>query len=225
MSELNKHYNYLAVFDLDRTIIPFDSSITLVKEGYKKGLLSTFKLITGFFYLFAHKMRLLPTKAVIKRISLWLKGIPENEIQQLTNQIFNETLFASVHKEVLNEIEKHRNKNAALIILSSSISAFCELFREKLNFDHALSTVMEIKNGHLTGLTSGEFCHGEEKLIRLKEFCSINNFNLERVHFYSDSVDDLPTLSAIGFPVCVNPDSKLRKIADKNNWPIFEWNN
>jgi HAD superfamily hydrolase (TIGR01490 family) len=225
MSELNKHYNYLAVFDLDRTIIPFDSSITLVKEGYKQGLLSTLKLKIGFFYLFAHKMRILPTKIVIKKISKWLNGIPENEIQKLTNQIFNETLIASVYKDVLNEIEIHRNKNAYLIILSSSISAFCELFREKLNFNHAFSTVMETKNGYLTGQTLGEFCHGEEKLIRLKEFCLINNFTLEKVYFYSDSVDDLPTLSAIGFPVCINPDNKLRQIADKNKWPIYYWIN
>ncbi len=225
MSDIKKRYSYLAVFDLDRTIIPIDSSIILVKEGYRQGLLSSLKLLKGFFYLFAHKMRILPTKVVIKKISLWLKGIPEIKIQTLGNQIFHNTLSQLIYKTVIDEIELHRNKNAGLIILSSSISDFCDLFREKLNFDHAFSTIMETKNGFLTGQTFGDFCHGHEKLNRLNEFCIQNQYRLEEVYFYSDSIDDLPTLKAIGHPICINPDKKLRQIANKNRWPIYIWNN
>jgi HAD superfamily hydrolase (TIGR01490 family) len=225
MSEFNKKYKYLAVFDLDRTIIQQDSSITLIKEGYKKGLLSKLKLITGFLYLFAHKMKLFPTKTVIKRISLWLKGIPEITIQTMAEDIFKTKLENSIYKGVLNEIEIHRKNNAGLIILSSSITAFCEIFKEKLYFDHAFSTNMQSKNGILTGQTSGEFCHGEEKLKRLKDFCFQNNCNLEEAYFYSDSIDDLPTLEAIGHPICVNPDKRLTYKAKINQWPILIWTN
>lgn len=170
-------------------------------------------------------MKLFPTKIVIKRISLWLNGIPEITIQTMAEDIFKAKLENSIYKEVLNEIEIHRKNNAVLIILSSSLSAFCELFKKKLDFHHAFSTNMESKKGILTGKTSGEFCLGDEKLKRLREFCFQNKFNVDEVYFYSDSIDDLPTLEAIGHPICINPDKRLTYIAKKNQWPIRIWTN
>jgi phosphoserine phosphatase len=38
--------------------------------------------------------------------------------------------------------------------------------------------------------------------------------------FYSDSINDLPLLEAIGTPVVVNPDSRLREEATKRGWRI-----
>ena len=40
-------------------------------------------------------------------------------------------------------------------------------------------------------------------------------------YFYSDSINDLPLLSIVDNPVAVDPDDKLRAIAEKNHWSVI----
>jgi phosphoserine phosphatase len=40
--------------------------------------------------------------------------------------------------------------------------------------------------------------------------------------FYSDSSNDLPLLQAVGVPVVVDPDARLRQHALGAGWPILE---
>jgi phosphoserine phosphatase len=37
-------------------------------------------------------------------------------------------------------------------------------------------------------------------------------------------VSDIHVFEAVGHPVCINPDSKLRKYAIAKNWSLPEWN-
>jgi phosphoserine phosphatase len=47
--------------------------------------------------------------------------------------------------------------------------------------------------------------------------------SLEHAVFYTDSITDLPLLEAVGRPVAVNPDPRLRRLARRRGWPIEDW--
>jgi len=49
------------------------------------------------------------------------------------------------------------------------------------------------------------------------------NPTLDASTAYSDSNTDLPFLEAVGHPVAVNPDRKLRRVAAQRGWPILEF--
>ncbi len=40
---------------------------------------------------------------------------------------------------------------------------------------------------------------------------------------YADSSSDLPLLDAVGFPVAVNPETRLASMASKRGWLIEYW--
>ena len=40
---------------------------------------------------------------------------------------------------------------------------------------------------------------------------------------YADSASDLPMLEAVGYPVAVNPETRLVTIADKRGWLTESW--
>ena len=40
---------------------------------------------------------------------------------------------------------------------------------------------------------------------------------------YADSTSDLPMLEAVGFPVAVNPETRLAAIARKRGWLVENW--
>ena len=44
---------------------------------------------------------------------------------------------------------------------------------------------------------------------------------LEKASFYSDSINDLPLLEAVEFPVAVDPDDTLRAHAQDKGWPVI----
>jgi len=52
-------------------------------------------------------------------------------------------------------------------------------------------------------------------------YCETNNTEVENCWYYGDSVDDLPALSLVGNPVCVNPDKKLYEKALKEDWSLL----
>ena len=45
---------------------------------------------------------------------------------------------------------------------------------------------------------------------------------LDRAFFYSDSINDLPLLSAVGQPVAVNPDAQLLQHALAHGWRVLD---
>ena len=40
---------------------------------------------------------------------------------------------------------------------------------------------------------------------------------------YADSASDLPMLEAVGYPVAVNPETRLVTIAEKRGWLTEDW--
>jgi phosphoserine phosphatase len=40
---------------------------------------------------------------------------------------------------------------------------------------------------------------------------------------YADSTSDLPMLDAVGFPVAVNPETRLAALARSRGWLVEEW--
>lgn len=154
----------------------------------------------------------------------WVKGIPENSIEDLCIEVFNEVIFPSVYKGAISEIELHKAKNAKVVILSSALTTICRQMAENLNIDDIICSGLEVKNGYMTGRPFGHLCFGEEKAIRLKRYCEIFNFSLSEAWYYGDSISDIHALSAVGNPVCVNPDKKLKKAAKRRGWKIVSWN-
>jgi phosphoserine phosphatase len=69
----------------------------------------------------------------------------------------------------------------------------------------------------------GKICYGNEKLLRLEKYCEKVNSKISDAWYYADSISDLPVLSIVGSPVCVNPDRQLRKRVKEKNWLIFNW--
>jgi phosphoserine phosphatase len=84
--------------------------------------------------------------------------------------------------------------------------------------DGVVGTRAEVVGGLYTGRILGELCHGEEKARRVAELASQRGIELNRSFAYSDSMNDLPMLRLVGFPVAMNPDGGLRQIARREGW-------
>ena len=216
--------SYFAFFDLDQTITSSVSGKELVLGAFRKGLMSRSDLISAIYLSFGYKMNLVNPSEAIDKMGSWVKGINVGTMENLCSEVFREVLLPSVYPEAKNEIKLHKERNAGLIILSSSLSPICQSMAEYLGMDDILCSGLESVDGVLTGKAIGKFCFGEEKSVRLRQYCEINNSKLKDAWYYGDALADLPALSIVGHPVCINPERKLERIAKENSWEIYYWN-
>lgn len=216
--------SYVAFFDLDHTITSSVSGKELVLGAFRKGLMNRTDLVSAIYLSLVYKMNLVNPSEAIDKMGTWVKGITVGTMENLCSEVFKEVLLPSVYPEAKTEIRLHKERNAGLIILSSSLYPICHSMAEYLGMDDILCSELESVDGVLTGKATGKFCFGEEKAVRLRQYCEINNSKLQDAWYYGDALVDLPALSIVGHPVCINPERKLERIAKKNGWKINYWN-
>ena len=83
---------------------------------------------------------------------------------------------------------------------------------EMLGVDRVVATRMVIDDGRYTGEIDF-YAYGENKAAAMREVAAEGGYDLADCYAYSDSITDLPMLSAVGHPTAVNPDRGLRKAA------------
>jgi len=215
--------NYIAFFDLDDTLIRANSGKLLAKSAYKQGMMSLQDLIKAVWLLLLYKFSLLDSEKIIAGMVKWLAGVSEKSVIDLSSELFEKQLLPKITEEARKEIQFHKNKNAAVVILSSALSQICQAAADHLEMDDVICTIIETDGGICNGLTAGKPCFGNEKASRLKEYCEKNNSKVSDAWYYGDSISDIPVMQIVGIPVCVNPDKKLLKAAHKNNWKIYLW--
>ncbi len=216
--------SYVAFFDLDRTITRSVSGKELARAGFRKGLLRPADLLNAFFLSLAFRFKLKDPSKIIDDMISWVKGIPERKIADLCTEVVSRELFPSVFREAIAEIEFHRAKNAKVVILSSALAPVCKEMAKNLHIDDFICSELEVIDGELTGRPLGHLCFAGEKAVRLLAYCEKNKFSPSDAWFYSDSITDLAALRSVGNPVCINPDSELKKAAKKSSWNILTWN-
>jgi hypothetical protein len=64
---------------------------------------------------------------------------------------------------------------------------------------------------------------GEARALLLQDYAAAHDLSLEEAVAYADSASDLAMLEAVGFPVAVNPESRLAAIARRRGWHVEHW--
>jgi HAD superfamily hydrolase (TIGR01490 family) len=222
IKEVNSN-NYIAFFDLDRTITKAISGRALAREALKRGLMKTSDIAIALYSGLLYRLHLADPVVIMEKMTGWVKGLPEQTLIDLCHDVFRDVMLPSVYPAVIDEIKMHKSHNAKTVILSSTLVPICRAIADLLEMDDIICSELEVINGSLTGRPLGRLCYGEEKLVRLKDYCEKNNTTADDAWYYGDALVDQNALSIVGNPVCVNPDKKLLKVALKNDWKIYYW--
>ena len=79
------------------------------------------------------------------------------------------------------------------------------------------------QDGRLTGQLTALPPIGEARALLLADYAGEHSLSLEESVAYADSTSDLAMLEAVGFPVAVNPESRLSAIARRRGWHVEHW--
>jgi len=214
---------HVAFFDLDNTILNTNSGKIMIHQAFRRGLINKKEFIQALILSVFYRIGVLSPEKIMKKMASWLKGVPEKQFIDFASNTFSKYIKDAIRDNARTAINYHKNNNGHTVILSAATHYICNQVKEILDIDDVICSKMEVIEGYFSGYPEGEYCYGNEKLIRTKAYCEAHNFDIDEAYYYADSISDLKVLEKVGNPMCVSPDSKLIEVAQKRRWQMYRW--
>lgn len=211
----------LAVFDLDRTLIPGASIVALVHELAARKLVTRRRVVQAGLEHVMYRRRG-STDAQVERardqaLSI-VAGMERAPLLSAADAVA-ERLAATVGPEARFLLDHHLAAGDFCVLLSSSPEELVERIGLLLGMHRSLGTRSTVVDGHYTGGLDSPLCYGVGKVDALR--LALGDVDLRHAFAYADSASDLVLLRVCGHPVAVNPDRMLRRVAHQEGWPIL----
>ena len=214
----------IAFFDVDKTLCDCYSGFHTTLELMRRRIIKKRRILQAIFY---NAIGRIYVNADVKRmyeIAISdMAGTHIDDILQIGKEAFDKYVKPTMYIEAMDEIEKLRGEGFTIALLSSAPAMLVKNMEIFLNADISFSNGPEIVDGILQKKFREPLCYKEGKLQVAQEYADAQGVSLADCRFYSDSISDLPLLSQVGHPRVVNPDSKLRREAQKRSWTILEF--
>ena len=153
----------------------------------------------------------------------FVAGRRVDEIVALGEEIYDELMADKIYPGARQLAEEHLRAGQRVWLVTATPVELAQLIARRLGLTGALGTVAETRDGVYTGRLVGDLLHGPAKAAAVRGLAAREGLNLGRCTAYSDSVNDLPMLTAVGTAVAINPDSALRTVARRRGWRIRDF--
>ncbi|MGY1670950.1 HAD family hydrolase [Geodermatophilus sp. SYSU D00710] len=214
-----------AFFDLDKTVIAKSSTLAFGRPFFAGGLINRRAVLKGayaqlvFSRAGADAQQMERLRAQITRMAT---GWDVATVHEIVSETLHEVVDPLVYAEAADLIESHRAAGREIVIVSSSGAEMVGPIGEMLGADRVVATRMVRAEGRYTGEIEF-YAYGENKAEAMRQVAAESGYDLADCFAYSDSVTDLPMLSAVGHPTAVNPDRALRRVAAERGWPVLQF--
>ena len=218
----------LALFDLDHTLIPFDSGMAWTQFLVRRGVLPA---EAQAHYLACCQRFVAGTLDIHAMHRECLRPIvhhPRAALAQWQRE-FEAEMARRVPAAMRALVQRHRDEGDLCAIVTATTQLIAEPFARVFGIDMLLATQAATAAGSFTGEIDGDPCYREHKLTRVERWLASRSPQspatlaaFERSWCYSDSISDLPLLSAVTHPVAVRPDERLRAHALRCGWRILD---
>lgn len=212
-----------ALFDLDQTIVPWDTQLLFCNFVIKKNPLRSLYLL-GFIPFAPFAKWLGPER--MKRVFLnYLAGMSEVRLDELAREFVSRLIPSGLYSEIVDEVQRHKREGRITILNSASPDIWVRYIAEKLGFDHYYGTQVAInKRMGLFPTIIGSNNKGAVKIGRMKKHFPSDwsaGDVLANSWGYSDSHADLPMLLICQNNVMVHPTDKLKAAGEQQGWKLL----
>jgi len=212
-----------AFFDLDHTLLNQNTGIVWGWMLIKKGKMPVRFFLNAAFFGLLYELKLYSFRQLMKRLFSSVKGKDANEILRLTKKYFAGSKDYLLRPKMLQKIGWHKAQGHKIIIITQSFDFIAKIFAKDLGAIRVYSTEVGIKDGEFTGEVKPQV--GSEKDDLMRAVAPELGIDLKKSYAYTDSTRDIEMLEAVGKPQAVYPSPRLKAIAMKRNWQIWDHKN
>lgn len=213
----------VALFDLDHTLVPFDTGM-----AWTRFLIAQGRLDPGFeAYYLGQCQRYVDGSLDIQALHRTMVGTlaahPRATLDAWLED-FEADVAARLPAAARALVDAHRAAGEACVLVTATTHFLAERVARGFGLDQVLATVAQERGGRFTGEIDGLPCYREHKVDRVEAWLAARGQSLASVAhsvFYSDSASDLPLLEAVREPVAVRPDARLKTVAQARGWRVI----
>jgi HAD superfamily hydrolase (TIGR01490 family) len=212
-----------AFFDMDRTLVRVNSGTLWIKWLRARGEISRYRQLRALGWIAQYKLAILDMESVTTRVIAGMKGDDEGEMRRKCLEFAQKQVLPEVAPKAREALEHHRKEGHVVAILSTSTPYVTEPLAEHLGIEHVICTRLGIADGKFDGTHIRPACYGAGKVHWAEAFAKKHEVDLARSFFYTDSYSDLPMLERVGVARVINPDTRLKRHAQRVGWPVEAW--
>ena len=213
----------IAFFDVDKTLLAVNSATLWVRRELKNRNITRWQAARASFWVGLYGLGLIQADDVIRVAIKSLRGKAERDVIDRTLEFWHAEVASTIRPGARDAVKRHKDAGDLCFLLTSSSNYLSAPIADALALDGFLANRFVVEGGVFTGDPIEPVCYGAGKVAHAMGIAAKLNVDLAACAFYTDSVSDLPMLEAVGRPVVVAPDPRLRRIAKKRAWPVEDW--
>jgi HAD superfamily hydrolase (TIGR01490 family) len=216
-----------AFFDVDNTILRGASLYHLARGLYERKYFSNRDIARWAWQ--QSKFRLLGSEdldhvAESREAALaFIRGRSVDELARIGEEVYEQFIADRVWPGTRATAQMHLDAGQRVWLVTATPVEVATAIARDLGLTGALGTVAEHRDGVYTGRLVGEILHGEAKAEAVRALAEREDLALDRCSAYSDSANDIPMLSLVGYPCAINPDRRLRAYAREHAWRVRDF--
>lgn len=149
------------------------------------------------------------------------EGAPADRIDADAREMLSDLLMVKSFPAGIRRIRQHRRMGHRTLLITGALDLVVAPLRPL--FDDIIAAEMGADGGAYDGRLLSAPPTGEARYQTLADYAAAHGLDLRQSVAYADSTSDLPMLEAVGFPVAVNPETKLASLARRRGWLIEHW--
>jgi HAD superfamily hydrolase (TIGR01490 family) len=153
------------------------------------------------------------------------RGMQREWLLDLGERLFLEEIRPTIYAGSKELVEADRRQGFRPVLVTGELDFALAQVARYFGFDAVISNALVYEKGAATGAVAAPLIAEQEKVKAIRQLCRQRDVELAQCKAYSDSFSDTPMLESVGSPVAVNPDRRLRRIAQKRGWPILNLRN
>ena len=216
----------LAILDLDNTLIAGDSDHSwgefLVDQNIVDRQL--YKRMNDKFYA-DYESVCLDIFAYLEFSLEPLTRFTLEELDKLHQQFMRDVIEPMKLGQAEALINHHRQAGDRILVITSTNRFIVEPICKSLGIDEIIATDLQIIDRKYTGKVEGTPTFKEGKITRFNQWLTAQKTSSEGSYFYTDSINDMPLLMEVAYPIAVDPDPALRKEAESRSWKTISLRN
>ncbi len=213
----------IAFFDVDKTVLAVNSAALWVRRELRSGHITRLQALRASFWVGLYGLGLIEADDVIRVAIKTLRGARERDVIDRTLEFWREELIGTIRPGARDAIRRHKDAGDLCFLLTSSTNYLSAPIADVLGCDGFLANRFVVDDGVFTGEPVEPVCYGAGKVAHAEACAQKLSIALSECAFYTDSASDLPMLEAVGHPVVVSPDLRLRRVARRRGWTVEDW--
>jgi len=215
-----------AFFDLDNTLVKGSSLFHTGRALVRTGLVARRDLlrfaISEFRYVRTRTEISGGAQGLADRLLHLIEGKSTLQVTAQCHEAVLNTISQVLVPQMVEQVKLHQVRGERTYLVTASPAEIAEAVAELLDMDGCVATRLQAQNGRYTGLLAGPVVHGARKADEVAELAAREGLRLSQCFAYSDSINDLPLLSRVRYPIVVNGNARVRRIAQLRGWAIVD---